>query len=1009
MTTKKTIRLLLSFVMLLMLMPQLPAKALSINLRTTAPMVFEGSLWDIRGSGFKKVTRATIENPDGTAITDENGLAISELSILKVKPKKVRLQMPDNLIASDTFVVRLFDAAPDAALNTQAAIGEIPIVLLVRPNAITGETGQQGEQGLQGPAGPQGPAGINGSPGAPGAVGPAGPAGAAGGAANLEGDVVINDDASAVNSLRIESGANANQWTFDYATGTFTTLGSIVADDLTVSNDTITLDGTGMNDVALSGSDANGSFSINLLDVDSGSPEFTLDVSGSRTSMVIDTNSGTAAIDVNGTLLEFDSGNNSVNEMAISSGAITGTVPFRGADGTVGAPGFAFSSDTDTGLFKNGNNQAALVGGGVLSIIASANGAILAADTAPDTTGIRDIGTNIVRFDEFFIDNTYHVGTSVTDEGTLAYETAANDFTMDSDGSLSLSTSGADRLQISNGAITATGGAVFTGNGSGLTNLPASNFASGNATTPTITFTSDTDTGLSNPVSNNIAFIANGSQVAIMAEDRLTMSSGSIIQNTQGLAGTPSYTFGADTNTGMYHHASDTVGFTTGGTSRLQVASTAITPLVAIRNIDGTSAAPAYSFTSDTNSGIYSPAADEMGMVVGGTEITRFDLTDFALEMRPNMQLKLSENLNANAPGIAFDGDENTGMFQGGADTLGFSTGGVARLTLNSTGTTVNTGVLTIPDGATAAPGLRFAGSSTTGLSRVGANLQLSVGGSAKMITSTAAANFTVDILPSSGGPHDLGATGSDTLRWANLNLREKGVGGINIGNTTDAVTLVFDQPNGDLEIDKAVTFANGFTNTAGTIALGAASVTGSMSFTGLPALNGGATLGDGLDDVITVGGAVAAAGIPFEGATADTVETFLVAADPTTADKTITLPDATGTVDLQGGAATAIALAEATAHAIPAGTVKTITITGDGGGQDLITTITGGVAGQVLVLNFTSAATNNVTVTDSEAGAADTINLSGAATNLVADNNLDFLVLINNGTYWTEIGRSEI
>lgn len=38
-----------------------------------------------------------------------------------------------------------------------------------------------------------------------------------------------------------------------------------------------------------------------------------------------------------------------------------------------------------------------------------------------------------------------------------------------------------------------------------------------------------------------------------------------------------------------------------------------------------------------------------------------------------------------------------------------------------------------------------------------------------------------------------------------------------------------------------------------------------------------------------------------FEGATDDAVQTFLVAADPTTSDKTITLPDATGTVELEG------------------------------------------------------------------------------------------------------------
>ena len=51
---------------------------------------------------------------------------------------------------------------------------------------------------------------------------------------------------------------------------------------------------------------------------------------------------------------------------------------------------------------------------------------------------------------------------------------------------------------------------------------------------------------------------------------------------------------------------------------------------------------------------------------------------------------------------------------------------------------------------------------------------------------------------------------------------------------------------------------------------------------------------------------------VQFEGATADGYETVLLATDPT-ADRTITLPDATGTVALTGGASTAITVADTT------------------------------------------------------------------------------------------------
>ena len=49
-----------------------------------------------------------------------------------------------------------------------------------------------------------------------------------------------------------------------------------------------------------------------------------------------------------------------------------------------------------------------------------------------------------------------------------------------------------------------------------------------------------------------------------------------------------------------------------------------------------------------------------------------------------------------------------------------------------------------------------------------------------------------------------------------------------------------------------------------------------------------------------------------FEGATADAYETTLTLVDPT-ADRTITLPDATGTVALTGGASTAVTVADTT------------------------------------------------------------------------------------------------
>ncbi|MGL1889565.1 MAG: hypothetical protein OCD76_23830, partial [Reichenbachiella sp.] len=94
------------------------------------------------------------------------------------------------------------------------------------------------------------------------------------------------------------------------------------------------------------------------------------------------------------------------------------------------------------------------------------------------------------------------------------------------------------------------------------------------------------------------------------------------------------------------------------------------------------------------------------------------------------------------------------------------------------------------------------------------------------------------------------------------------------------------------------------FKNESGTVAYISDLSGGAGSFTTLDAsgattLDGAVTLGDAATDVITVTGEIAGASpLVFEGVTANDVYTTLAIADPTGA-RTITLPDATGTVAL--------------------------------------------------------------------------------------------------------------
>ncbi|PIR86778.1 MAG: hypothetical protein COU11_03905, partial [Candidatus Harrisonbacteria bacterium CG10_big_fil_rev_8_21_14_0_10_49_15] len=112
-----------------------------------------------------------------------------------------------------------------------------------------------------------------------------------------------------------------------------------------------------------------------------------------------------------------------------------------------------------------------------------------------------------------------------------------------------------------------------------------------------------------------------------------------------GSAAAPAVSFSADTNTGIYRLGDDNVGLTTGGTRRIYVNSGGlyldsghlnIISGGVIKNGDGTAANPTYTFTSDTNTGIYRIGADNLGITAGGDLILgveNLDSTDFRVTL----------------------------------------------------------------------------------------------------------------------------------------------------------------------------------------------------------------------------------------------------------------------------------------------------------------------------------------------------------------------------------------
>ena len=98
----------------------------------------------------------------------------------------------------------------------------------------------------------------------------------------------------------------------------------------------------------------------------------------------------------------------------------------------------------------------------------------------------------------------------------------------------------------------------------------------GSASTPSLTFSTDGDTGFFNRTPGELNAAVNGSWIGAWNPNGLLIYSGTGIFNRLGSASAPSYTFSGDTDTGIYRISADSLGITTGGTLRAQFNNTGI-------------------------------------------------------------------------------------------------------------------------------------------------------------------------------------------------------------------------------------------------------------------------------------------------------------------------------------------------------------------------------------------------------------------------------------------------
>jgi len=234
---------------------------------------------------------------------------------------------------------------------------------------------------------------------------------------------------------------------------------------------------------------------------------------------------------------------------------------------------------------------------------------------------------------------------------------------------------------------------------------------------------------------------------------------------------------------------------------------------------DGTAAAPSLNFTNEPTTGLFRASANVMGFAVAG--VSRATMTTTGVTVTGTITPTGSVHAAAGSvgnPSLAFDADQDTGLFRIGANNLGVAAGGakvldVATTGLGVTGTLSVSGVATLGAGAilntpasgtlTNATGLPI----STGVSGLGANV-------AAFLATPSSANLAAALTDETGTGANVFATSPMLTTPISATLTSPAATNLTLGLGTGGTALTLTSST------LAATFAGAITTTANNNAL---------------------------------------------------------------------------------------------------------------------------------------------------------------------------------------------
>ncbi len=199
--------------------------------------------------------------------------------------------------------------------------------------------------------------------------------------------------------------------------------------------------------------------------------------------------------------------------------------------------------------------------------------------------------------------------------------------------------------------------------------------ADGTAAAPTVSFSGDTNTGITRLAADDMALVSGGVSVLRALTDRVYLPKNLQIM-ADGTAAAPDIYFFPDTDTGIFQQGLDSIAFTTGGkragyfsqnqdfyvTGRLLVG-------------DGTRAKPAIAFASDPEGlGITDgPDPGKLDFVTAGA--LRLQISD--TQITPTLGIRPNQAGSSSDVHYGFNTEDGTGLYLKTTNQLGFATNDV--------------------------------------------------------------------------------------------------------------------------------------------------------------------------------------------------------------------------------------------------------------------------------------------------------------------------------------------